>query len=303
MDLAARGSVPLGFNPLYIYSDVGLGKTHLLSAIANAAKGRRAILINMADLELEEERGRRLGTRSHTREWLVEADILLFDDIQLCEDSEALQLEVFAVLNHMIREGRMTAIASDVPPTRLRGITSRLISRLGSGVIVGLAMGDKNERAGILGRHLGERELPREVIDYLAENVTDSVRRLKAAANQLIAMEDRLHIKATVELARAVVPMAEDIVSSSLHTPVVAEEASAGRSGGDPVVNRFKEMLTGAESQEEQTLALEIALSKRLRQLRLEGGSPERFKQLEVALESLRNGKLEQALRQVERAL
>lgn len=315
----------LPYNPLYFYADIGLGKTHLLSAIANAAVERRVLLLNVADLELEVERAIRLHKRAELREWLLTAEILLLDDIQLCEGREDVQRDLFAVLNHMLRAHRWVVITSDVPPTRLAGVESRLLSRLGAGVIVSLHMGDRNECRDLIKSFVQDRPMPEEIIDYLAENVTENVRGLKAAVAQLLTLSAGTDAPLTLDMARTVVPAHE------AHGPLPAQEdsvptgsqlpqAERGSRAQAPVnriremlagaeyvirhflqfqpyeVDRFKEMLATAESKEEQALALQIALGTRIRQLRGEGGDPDTLNRLEQALDLLREGKMEQAV-------
>ena len=160
----AEGRASRTYNPLYLYSDVGLGKTHLLCAIGNAAESAR--VVNTVDLEVEYERARRLELRAEFRRFLAEPEILAVDDIQLCEGDEDLQRELFSVLNHRIREGKSVVITSDVPPTRLGGVEERLVSRLGGGVILGLQMCEAPELVEILRRSFGDEALPPQVIDY-----------------------------------------------------------------------------------------------------------------------------------------
>ncbi len=294
--VAASGSRGSTFNPCYIYGEVGTGKTHLLSAIANEAGPRRARLVNTADLEVEFERAQREAQRSELRQWLSSTDILLFDDIQLCENHAALQNEVFALINHIIRDGKIIVVSSDVSPTRLRHVQSRLLSRLGAGVIVGLGVGDVRERMAIVRRHAGEPPLPEPVVSYLAEQISDSVRRLKAAVTQLVAHRAHTGIEADLDLARAIVPMPEDIRSPAVQSLPPAKGAPPRPDPHAEMAERFKRMLRGAETPEEQALALEIAMGEAIRTLRVQGGNPDRLRQLESALFELREGNLDRAL-------
>jgi chromosomal replication initiator protein len=285
------------YNPLFVYGEVGLGKTHLLSAIANRARNRTAILLNTVDLEAEIEHAERQGKRAALRRWLISVDILLIDDVQLCKGREEVQRELFAVFNHAVRHGTSLVITCDVPPTRLREIEKRLLSRLGSGVILGMQLGDKQERLEILRRYLGPRSLPKDVLDYLAENVTDNVRRLKGAAAQLLATQERLGTPADVTLARAIAPLETDLKPTQ-PPKAVAGTATAGTAtaGTLPPGTRFKEMLAGAETEEEQLLALQIAVGERVRELKAMGGEPTTIEQLETALALLREGHKDKAL-------
>ncbi len=299
--VAHKSPSQLPYNPLYFYGDIGLGKTHLLSAIGNAARDKEALLVNTADLETELERAERLKSRAELREWLSSVEILLVDDIQLCEGREDVQRDLFSVLNHMTKAQRWVVISSDVPPTRLAGVESRLLSRLRGGVIVSLQMGDGNERRDLIRHFMHEHPMPEDVVDYLADNITDNVRRLKAAVAQLLTLHEGAQTPLTIDMAQVVVPL-----------PLVASPVAGARetvslcngSGGpqsttntDSRVSRFKEMLAGAESEEEQSLALQIALGERVRQLRNEKGDPKAIQQLEHALELLREGKIEEAIR------
>lgn len=297
--VAYKSPSQLPYNPLYIYGDVGVGKTHLLSAIANAAGDREVLIVNTADLETELELAERLKSRAELREWLTSVEILLVDDIQLCEGREGVQRDLFSVLNHMTKAHRWVVISSDVPPTRLAGVESRLLSRLRGGVIVSLQMGDGSERRDLIRHFLRERSMPEEVIDYLASNVTDNVRRLKAVVAQLLTLHEGTQTPLTIDLAQAVVPemISVPTKATARTSPHVATTGVRTVTTIDTRVSRFKEMLAGAESEEEQSLALQIALGERVRQLRNENGDPKAIQQLEQALDLLRDGRMEEAIR------
>lgn len=293
--VAQHGGARALYNPLYCYAEVGLGKTHLLSAIALAAAGRRALMVNTADLSAELTRATRLEAQGDLRAWIIEHDLLLLDDVQLCEGNEVLQREIFAIMNQMMKHRRSIVFSSDVPPMQLQGIEARLTSRLGGGPIVALNMGDRDEREQLLWRFLGDGGLPDEVVAYLADNVKDNIRRLKAAALQILSMSRSARVPASVDMARVVVPLPGDLARSTerIANPRAHQEAGRGAGvGGD----RFKEMVAKAETEEEHVLALQIALSERLRQLKETGASLDAVKRLQTALSLLRDGKLNEAL-------
>lgn len=299
--VASRPPDNLPYNPLYIYGDVGLGKTHILSAIANATLEQSAILVSVADLEVEFERARRLNTRAELRQWLASADILLLDDIQLSVGDDGLQVEIFSVLNHITKSGRWVVISSDVPPTQLKGMESRLMSRLGGGVIVSLQMGDKIDRIALVRHFARHRSLPEDVLEYVASTITGNVRLLKGAVAQLIAANEGSDTPVTMDLARALIPVPEEAKPARPASMVAAGEAeSLGKEQEEAmrkVVARFKEMLVGAETEEEQALALQIALGERIRQLRQENADPKTLQRFESALEVLREGDIQAAMK------
>jgi len=300
--IVAKPPSQLPYNPLYLYGDIGLGKTHLLSAIANAAQDRLALLVNTADLEAELQRAERLKSRAELRQWLISVDILLIDDIQLCEGHEDLQRDMFSIISYMTKAHRWVVISSDVPPTRLAGVETRLLSRLEGGVIVSLQMGDRAERRNFVKRFLNERPMSDEVIDYLAANVTDNVRRLKAAVAQLLIFHETMEEPMTIDLAQSVLPGPEPL---PYHDEPVSQSVRPAKVEPEPAqiahsrVSRFKEMLAGAESEAEQALALQIALGERIRELRDKEGDSESIQHLESALSLLREGRLEEAIRRI----
>ncbi len=318
--VAYKSPSRLPYNPLYIYGDVGIGKTHLLSAIANAAKDREVMLVNAADLESERERAERLRCRAEMKEWLVSADILLVDDIQCCEGREDIQRDLFSVLNHMIRAHRWVVISSDVPPTQLTGVESRLLSRLRGGVIVGLQMGDKRERCNLIRLFLDNRRVSEEVVDYLADHVTDDVRRLKAAVAQIVTLYEEPDVPLTIDMVQTIVPPPEGVREITKASEIASpdgedtdartsvdiseeenrlEEMLAGTELKDRDVSAtklLKKMLSSAESKEEQCLALQIAVGERIRQLRNAHGDPKAIQQLEQSLNLLREGRMEEAI-------
>ncbi|MCP4677857.1 MAG: ATP-binding protein [Deltaproteobacteria bacterium] len=295
----ASGEASPAYNPFYIFSSVGLGKTHLLSAIANAAQGR-VLLVNMADIEVEFELARRLETRAEFRRFLCAPEILLIDDVQLCEGDELLQREIFAVFNHALRTQRWIVFSSDVPPTRLGSIEERLVSRLGGGVILGLQMCGEEERKQILRRCFGPNTLPADVIDYLAENVTDNIRHIKGAAKQLIALSDGTTTPITLDMARAVVPLPQDLrrpSSMPLAAVSTTDRDETVHLRATDRVSLFREMLDTAESEEEQVLALQIAFGERLRELRENKGDKKSISKLERALELIRENEIGEAMK------
>jgi chromosomal replication initiator protein len=283
----------LPYNPLYIYGPIGLGKTHLLTAIANAAGSKKVLLVNTADLEAEVDNAKHLGVRAALRQWLVSSEILLVDDIQLCEDRQDLQRDLFSVFNHMTRAHRWVVITSDVPPTRLDRVESRLLSRLSGGVIVGLQIGHREDRRNLVRHFFGDRAVPDAVVDLLAERITENVRQIKAAVAQLMVMEDRTGARLTPELAQTLVPC-----SSAPHPPPPAEEETVLDAARvtDETPEMYKEMLASAASEEEQALALQIALGRRIKELHGTGSPRESLKRLERALALVREGKMKEAI-------
>jgi hypothetical protein len=298
--VAAETPGTLPYNPIYVYSEVGMGKTHLLSAIANELLERNAVLVNTVDLAADFSRARRTDGVAPLRQWLSSMDLLLIDDIQLCEGDESLQMDLFSILNHMINDGRWVVISSDAYPTRLIGMESRLLSRLRGGVIVGLQMPDRSERLAILKHLTRDAPFPTEVLEYLAANITESVRQLKAATLQIRLAASKINTPVSLDMARSIIfptpelapPLAPSAGPRDAPASAQAEDKPTSAASAD----RFKKMLSAAETEEEQVLALQIALGERIRQLRNSGSNPEALAALENALALLRDGHMDEAV-------
>jgi chromosomal replication initiation ATPase DnaA len=295
-------------NPLYVYSDVGLGKTHLLSAIANAAQGSAAALVNTADLLVEFDRACALGARAELRSFLSSLDILLLDDVQECEGHQLLQEELFAVMNHMLRDGRAMVIASDVPPTRLCEIEQRLLSRLCAGAIVGLQMGSREERKALVRGLQGGDGLADAVVDLLASEVRASVRQLKAAAAHIIAYGTIRGEALPFEQVQEIVKQSASLGRARTRVHVVRPPIEPFRApttpqeeeGQSTAALALKDMLSRAQGPADQRLAVEIALAERLRQLRAQSAVPQELEPLERALDVVRAGDLQSAVDAIE---
>jgi chromosomal replication initiation ATPase DnaA len=283
--VAGADGTPCPYNPVYIWSDVGMGKTHLLSAIANAAAGRRVLLLNTADLAVEFERARRMQAEADLCQYVMAADLLLLDDIQLCAGDEALQRGLFVFLDHLERRQRVVVVSAAAAPAELRGVESRLLSRLQSGVTVQLQPAEPAERAEIVRRAVGAGALSKEIIGRLADRHADSVRGLIAAARQLLAQQELTGAAAAVPEAAEPEPAAPS-----------AEEPD---SDPTPWAARFKGMLTAAQTEDEQAMALQMAVAERLRQLRKEGAAPELVRRFTEALDLLSAGRSKDAVQRI----
>jgi chromosomal replication initiation ATPase DnaA len=183
------------YNPLFLYSDVGLGKTHLINAIGHHALAHhpelRLLFISMEDfisgLFEAIENHRIADFRARHRH----VDLLLIDDVQVLAGKERAQEEFFHLFNALHQARRQIVISSDRPPRELTHLEKRLRSRFGAGVIVDIQPPDQETRLEILRRMApsdGEVALSEEVIRLVAERCTSNVRELKGAVTQLVAM-------------------------------------------------------------------------------------------------------------------
>ncbi|MGB9691769.1 MAG: chromosomal replication initiator protein DnaA, partial [Candidatus Sumerlaeaceae bacterium] len=180
--------------PLFIYSDVGLGKTHLVNAIANHILREnpnvRIIYTNSEDFTAEVVEAIQTNTINQFRAKYKSVDLLIVDDVQFLAGKERAQEEFFHIFNALFQAKKQIVITSDRPPKDIARLENRLLSRFGAGVIVDIAPPDLETRIAILNREIerGEVDIPDAVVQLIAETIDTNVRELKGALNQVMAM-------------------------------------------------------------------------------------------------------------------
>ena len=185
------------FNPLFIYSDSGLGKTHLLQAIGNYIKennpNRRVLYLPAEDFFDEYVRFVKGDKESEdlVQYFKTSVDVLLIDDIQFFEKRTKTNEKFFTVFSNMIQSGKQVVIASDKSPNELRDMEQRLITRFSAGLTVNIKSLDFETSKQILRTKitmlgLDINNIDNEVIDFYASKFSRSVRNLEGALNRLI---------------------------------------------------------------------------------------------------------------------
>ena len=197
------------YNPLFIYSRSGLGKTHLLQAIGFLTLERQPEL-RVEYLTLEEFVERyhasiAAGQVEAFRRSAQEADLLLVDDIQFLADHREMQSELLRLTEALQAEGRQIVLTCDRPPAEIADLDERLISRFSGGLLVDISAPDFETRLAILHRKAEERgaTVPPAVLETVAELVVSSVRELIGMVNRLIAFQAVSDAPITAEAARA----------------------------------------------------------------------------------------------------
>lgn len=199
------------YNPLFIYGDTGLGKTHLIQAIAHDTLERNSgtrITYVAAEQFMNELIGA-IGERTvpDFRRRYREADLLLIDDVHFLKGrKEATQEEFFHTFNALYEGGRQIVLTSDRPPSEIPGLEDRLKSRFEWGMVADITMPDFEHRVAILKQkaHVDRLELtiPDDVIHFIAEHVRSNVRELEGSIIKLLAYASLKHKDITVEVAR-----------------------------------------------------------------------------------------------------
>src|SRR5438093_10641536 len=198
------------YNPLFIYGDTGLGKTHLMQAIAHEIihADPRIRITYMSTEQFTNELVAAIQNRTtgDFRRRFRETDLLLVDDIHFLKGKESTQEEFFHTFNALYEAGRQIVLTSDRPPSEIPGLEARLVSRFQWGMVADIEPPDLEHRIAILRKkaaidHL-EMTLPEEVLRFIAENVRSNVRELEGSIIKLLAYASLKHREITVELAR-----------------------------------------------------------------------------------------------------
>lgn len=199
------------FNPLLIFSPTGLGKTHLAHAIGLHVKTNypeKTVLYvqteQFINQYIESVRNNNQNDFVHFYQMI---DVLIIDDIQFLAGKEKTQDVFFHVFNHLHQSGKQLVITSDKPPVELKGMEPRLLSRFKWGLSADLQMPDLDTRVAILRRKLYNDGLsvPNEVIEYLANSITTSVREMEGALISIIAQSSLNKKAITMDLARQMI--------------------------------------------------------------------------------------------------
>jgi chromosomal replication initiator protein len=189
--IAEAGTVP--FNPLFIYGGVGLGKTHLMHAIAwNIKKrtpGRRIIYLSAEKFMYQFVRALRTKDTMAFKEQFRSVDVLMIDDVQFIGGREATQEEFFHTFNALVDQNRQVVISADKSPSDLEGVEERMRSRLGWGLVADIHPTTYELRLGILQAKAEQMraEVPGKVLEFLAHKIISNVRELEGALNRIVA--------------------------------------------------------------------------------------------------------------------
>lgn len=198
------------YNPLFLYGDTGLGKTHLMQAVAHDVMVRfpdtRITFIGTEQFTNEMIGSIQTRTTQDFRRRYRETDLLLVDDIQFLKGKEATQEEFFHTFNALYEAGRQIILTSDRPPSEIPGLEARLVSRFQWGMVADIELPDLEHRIAILRNkalidHL-EMTIPEDVIRFIAEHVRSSVRELEGSIIKLLAYASLKHREITVDVAR-----------------------------------------------------------------------------------------------------
>jgi chromosomal replication initiator protein len=202
-----------GFNPLFLYGGVGLGKTHLMHAIAwellSPLRSGKAVTVAYMSAEKFMYRFINALRNQSTLEFkneLRSVDVLMIDDLQFLIGKDNTQEEFFHTFNALVDAGKQIVISADKSPSDLSGLEDRLRTRLGCGMVADLHATTYELRISILEAKASRAgvEVPAKVLEFLAHKITSNIRELEGALNRLVAHANLFDRQITLETAHEV---------------------------------------------------------------------------------------------------
>jgi chromosomal replication initiator protein len=216
------------YNPVFIYAGTGLGKTHLIQAIAHAALEQHPELSvryvtceRFTDdfINAVADKGRIEGFKQTYRD----NDLLIVDDVQFLADKQQTQVEFFHTFNALYEAGKQIVITSDRPPRELEELEDRLRSRFGQGVVVDISRPDLETRIAILRKQVkweGYQIAEPEALEWIAQKVTSNIRELYGALTRAVSFASIRGTDVTLEITKEAL---KDIVPRAYEHPVTIE--------------------------------------------------------------------------------
>ncbi len=257
----AVAETPAGaYNPLFIHGASGLGKTHLLRAISHYVNNHypsyKVRYVTSETFLNEFVQAIRNSTQPDFKQVYRSNDVLLVDDIQFMEGKDGLQEEFFHTFNDLLQNGAQIVLSSDRAPDAMPTLEDRLRSRFKSGLITDIQPPDLVTRLAILEKkaEFSAIEIPGDVLSFIAENITDSIRELEGALIKVTAYASITGQRCSYDLANRVLA---DLIDKTVKAPVTAAtilEATA------EVFNFTIEQITGGSRRRPLVDARQIAM-------------------------------------------
>ena len=208
------------FNPLFLYGPSGVGKTHLTNAIGTRIKElypeKRVLYVSAHLLQVQYTDSVRTNNYNSFMKFYQNIDVLIVDDIQEFAGLSKTQNTFFHIFNHLHQNGKQLILTSDRAPVMLQGMEERMLTRFKWGLVAELEKPDKELRKNILRNkiHRDGLNIPERVINYIAENVNESVRELEGIINSLLAQSILFKREIDMDLAQLIIKKAVRIIEN-----------------------------------------------------------------------------------------
>ncbi len=221
------------FNPLFIYGSSGVGKTHLVNAIGIRLKEKfpekRVLYVSAHLFKVQYTDSVRNNTFNDFINFYQTIDVLIIDDIQELAGREKTQEAFFHIFNHLKMTGKQIILTSDRAPATMQGMEERLLTRFKWGLIAELEQPNQELCQKILESkiHRDGLDIPEDVIDYIASNVTSSVRDLEGIVNSLMAYSVVYNRNIDLPLAEQIIRRAVRLRAQTISLDEILDETSA----------------------------------------------------------------------------
>ncbi|MFD1624974.1 chromosomal replication initiator protein DnaA [Azospirillum griseum] len=198
------------FNPLFLYGGVGLGKTHLMHALAWQIRkndpNRKVLYLSAEKFMYQFIRALRFKDTMAFKQQFRSVDVLMIDDVQFISGKDSTQEEFFHTFNALVDQNRQVIISADKSPSDLEGMEERLRSRLGWGLVADIHPTTYELRLGILQAKADalQASIPLKVLEFLAHKITSNVRELEGALNRIVAHADLVGRSISLETTQEV---------------------------------------------------------------------------------------------------
>ena len=222
--IGAAQSPGQSYNPLFIYSGSGLGKTHLLQAIGHVTQASKVRVLYVSGEQFTNDfiSAIREHKTDEFRNKYRSVDLLMIDDIHFISGKEQTEESFFHTFNELHNSNRQVVITSDRPPKSMPLLEDRLRSRFEWGLIVDIQPPDLETRLAILKAKAEQSgaEIPPDVLEFIAQQIKNNIRELEGGLNRVMAYARLLRAKVTVELAaKALRDIASKVLSGTNITP------------------------------------------------------------------------------------
>lgn len=236
------------YNPLYIYSDVGLGKTHLMNAIGNRMAENNsqinAIYLTSRDFMIDYVEYTRLNKRSEFIKKYTSTDVLLIDDIQYITKWEGTSEQFYYIFNNLIQQEKQIVMCSDTHPDNIPDLEKRIKTRFLMGGIADILPYDLETRMAILKKKINDEKqknfrnqfnIPDDVIYYMASGIRDNIRTLEGALQRLLgyaelkyadAIETPISLEFTKEALRPFINLEKKVITIDKIQEFISEKFS-----------------------------------------------------------------------------
>ena len=220
------------FNPLFIYGPSGVGKTHLVNAIGTKLKElhpeKRVLYLSAHLFQVQYTDSIRHNTFNDFMHFYQSIDVLIIDDIQEMIGLEGTQYAFFHIFNHLRQNGRQIILTSDRPPVSMQGMEDRLLTRFKSGLLAELEKPEVQLRKDILRSKIEHDglQIPEDVIDFISQNVSSSVRELEGVIHSLLAYSVVYDKDVDLDFAQSIIQHTPKTIVKEVSLDKIVEEVS-----------------------------------------------------------------------------